>query len=36
MILDLDIERNPILNRVEEMRAARNSAGRAIGSAETE
>ena len=36
MILDLDIERNPILNRVEEMRAVRNSAGRAIGSAETE
>ena len=36
LILDLDIERNPILNRVEEMRAVRNSAGRAIGSAETE
>ena len=36
LIIDLDIERNPILNKVEQMRAARNTAGKAIGTAETE
>ncbi|MBG92378.1 MAG: serine--tRNA ligase [Chloroflexi bacterium] len=36
LILDLDVERNPILNKVEQMRAARNAAGKAIGSAKTD
>ena len=36
LILNLDTERNPILNKVEQMRASRNIAGKAIGTAETE